>query len=926
MASSFVKTQLFFKRLLLERVSNPDIYKDFNSKFSINLNYDLTDGDLDYLLQIIIHNEYLYNINIRLSDTLKDSHILNKLLSKINTKKQFTYLNFYIKYLNDNLFFEFTNFILNINSSVTSFKLQMKYKNKDTEEKYTKIILKNLIKNENLNIYNLYFVDCSFSSYENMTLLNELLIKNKNKIKNIYLYNSIIYNNNFIADVSSLKTFEISYFNLSQIKFFHKEKLNLSNNNISLDGIQIISEYIKNQNCTLQKLNLNNNYIGDEGCTILSKGIKKNKSLKTLNLSQNNIIFLGLINIANSLNSKSVDGIYNHTIKKLDFSRNSIGNQALIDFCEILKNEPEERFIKINFQYNSLTDLSINQYGEFIQKYINLTFLSLTNRISYDNQINFLKYCKRLTNIKKIMIQNFKFFDEHSKLFNEILLNNKNIENIFIYYNSILYPESIKNISSGIEHNKNLTQIYLTQCNIGDEGAIILSNALFTNFNINQIHLDENKIGEEGAKAISEKLLGKISLKKLILSHNLIDSKGAFYIGKNLAEAQGIQNLFINSNEIGDEGCEFISKGLEKNISLVQLNINNNGITNKGIKSIAKVMIGKENFMILSIADNQIQNVEDELYKLLDWCKNVVISSNPLSKEGIIKLFQGTEKNKLFKDLRFKILDEDIEYNFKTSNENLKNFDLSYNNKMNISLLKHVLDLKNISQLNIQSNKIGDKNISIIVKYIKDNNIRIKVLKMQSNCIGLEGSNGIAELLKSNKYLTSINLAGNPLGYKGVKKICNAIESYPNELEELLLNFTQCNNYCSKDIYNMLINNNKLKVISLIGNFLNNEGIDIILSSLRINNSLKELSIGENRNINAKGFENLPSYLRFNNNLISLEIKSSRLNDDILRDISKTLKNNKKIIILNLIDNKFGYLAIMKFGLYIKKNDVINFL
>ena len=144
MASSFVKTQLFFKRLLLETVSNPDIYKDFNSKFSINLNYDLTDGDLDYLLQIIIHNEYLYNINIRLSDTLKDSHILNKLLSKINTKKQFTYLNFYIKYLNDNLFFEFTNFILNINSSVTSFKLQMKYKNKDTEEKYTKIIFYNI--------------------------------------------------------------------------------------------------------------------------------------------------------------------------------------------------------------------------------------------------------------------------------------------------------------------------------------------------------------------------------------------------------------------------------------------------------------------------------------------------------------------------------------------------------------------------------------------------------------------------------------------------------------------------------------------------------------------------------------------------------------------------------------------------------------
>ena len=927
MSSSFVKTQLFFKKLLLERVSKPDIYKDFKSKFSLNLDYDLTDENLEYLLQIIISNEYLYNINIRLSDTLKDVKILNKLLRKINAKRQFTYLSFYIKYLNDDLFSDFCNFILNLNSSVTSLKLQMKYKDKATEEKRIKTILENLIKNENINIYNLYFISCRFSSYENISLLNELLIKNKNKIKNIYLYSSIVYNNNFTVDVSSLKTCEISYFNLSQIQFFPKEKLNLSNNNISLDGIQIISEYLENPNCTLKKLNLNSNYLGDEGCTILSKGIKKNKSLITLNLSHNNIIYIGLLNIANSLNSKSEDGIYNNTIKKLDFSRNSIGNQALIEFCEVLDNEPDERFIKINFQYNyCLTDSSINQFGEFIQKYPNQTFLSLTNRISYVNQIKFLNYCKKLTNIKKIMFENFKFFDDNSKIFNEILLNNKKIEEIFIYYNSTLSPEDIIDISPGIEHNKNITQIYLTQCNIGDEGAIALSNALFNNINITKIHLDENKIGETGVKAISEKILGKISLKTLVLSHNLIDSKGALYIGENLAEAQGIQNLLINSNNIGDEGCEFISKGLEKNSSLVQLNLNNNYITNKGIKYIAKALLGKENFMTLSITDNKITDIEEELYKLLDWCKNVTISSNPLSKEGIIKLFQGTENNKLFKDLRFKIIDknEDVEYNFKASNKNLKNFDLSYNHYMNISLLKHVLDLENISQLNIQSNQIGDKKISIIANYIKDKSIKLKIIKMQSNFIGLEGSKAIAELLKNNQYLISINLAGNPLGYKGVKNICNSIQSNPNVLEELLLNFTQCNNYCSKDIYNMIINNNTLKNISLIGNFLNNEGIDIILSSLRINNSLKELSIGENRNNNAKGFKNLASYLRFNNSLISLEIKSSRLSDDVLRELAKTLRDNKKIISLNLIDNNLGYLTIIKFGLHIRKNDVIN--
>lgn len=923
MSNNYAKTQLFFKRLLLERISNPDQYKDFKTKFSLNLDYDLSNEDIDYLTQIIKKNEYMYNINIRLSDSLTDPQILKNLFNEISIRKQFTYLSFFIKYLNDELFSEFINFISNMSSSVTTIKLQLKYKDKVIEEKRMRNILENLTKNGNLKIYNLYFIDCYLGSYENTNLFNEFITKNKNKIKNISLYSSSVYDNNFNIDISDIKNVEISFFNLSKIQFLPLQKLNLSNNNISLEGIRIISDLIENPNCTLIKLNLNNNYLGDEGCTILSYGVKKNKSLITLNLSKNNIISEGLINIAYSLNSTNEDGIYNKTIKKLNFSRNYISNSTLIDFCEILGDEPEDRFIKLNFQYNNITDFSISTFGEFIQKFPNLTFLSITNRISYKNNIEFLKCCKNFTKIKRIMFQNFRFNEDNSKIFNEILLNNKNIENIFIYYNSFINPEDMSAISSGIENNKNLLQIYLTQCNIQDEGAIALSNALYNNINITQIHLDENKIGEEGAKAISEKLLGKASLKKLILSHNLINSKGAQYIGENLADSQGIQNLLINSNKIGDEGCEFLSKGLEKNKTLTQLNINNNGITNKGIKFIAKAILGKENFMNLSIADNKITDIEDELYKLLDWIK-ITISANPLNKEGIIRLFQGTEKNKLFKSLRFKILDENIDYNFKCFNKYLKDFDLSYNNIMNISLLKHVLSLENISQLNIQQNKIGDENISTILKYIKNNNIKLKTLKLQSNFIGEKGSLAIAELIKNNKYLKNINLASNPLGYKGIKNICNAIELYPNILEELLLNFTQSNNYCSKDIYNMLCKNNRLKTLSLIGNFFNNEGIDIILSSLRKNNSLEELSIGENKNINSKGFTNLGSYLRFNKSLITLEIRASHLSDEILKDLGKTLKDNKKIISLDLIDNELGYQYIIKFGLYLRKNDIIN--
>jgi hypothetical protein len=116
------------------------------------LDYDLFDEDLEYLNNVIEGTVYMYNINIRLSDTLTDPIILNKLLETISLKKQFTYLSFFIKYLDDDLFLSFTNFLSKMNASVTSFKLQLKYNDRELEEKRMKQILENLIKNDNLNI------------------------------------------------------------------------------------------------------------------------------------------------------------------------------------------------------------------------------------------------------------------------------------------------------------------------------------------------------------------------------------------------------------------------------------------------------------------------------------------------------------------------------------------------------------------------------------------------------------------------------------------------------------------------------------------------------------------------------------------------------------------------------------------------------
>ena len=326
--------------------------------------------------------------------------------------------------------------------------------------------------------------------------------------------------------------------------------------------------------------------------------------------------------------------------------------------------------------------------------------------------------------------------------------------------------------------------------------------------------------------------------------------------------------------------------------------------------------------MEIILSGNKITEIDSDFYELFNWLKIIKISDNPLNQSGIVRLFQGSEYNRLFKSLKFKYNSED-DYHFKCFNTNIKNIDLSFNRNINISLMKHILSLKYLSQLNLQMNNITDEDLSKIVNLIKENNTPIKDLKLKNNKITSKGSIYISDLIKNCKNLKILDLSYNDLKSEGVKNICQAIISNNNILEQLIINGNKCNDYCSDDIFNMLINSRKLILLSLNGNFFTNKGIDKILSSLKKNNTLKQLSIGENK-IDQRAFVNLPNYLKFNKSLVVLEIKSSRLNDESLYELSKVFGQNNSLGNLNLIDNNLGFEGIAKFGQYTSKNRFIN--
>ena len=916
MSSNKLKdAQLFFKDLLPERVKNISQYKEYSTKFCLDLlDYDLNDQDISKITQLIVDTDKLTSLKIRLSYTLTDKTILNRLLRKISLKTQFTSLSFYIKYLKDDLLQIFIDFIGKLEFTLNSLELSMKYNNAKKEGEILKNILIHLIKNENSGITDINFTECAFNTKENLDLLNQLIQKNK-KLKNLFLYKKKIFNNTFPTDITHLQKVEIIQCGISQIRFFPSEVLNLSKNNIGIFGLEYIANNLKNKSCTLKKLNLSNNYIGDEGCIILGDCFKYNKSLFSINLSGNNILDDGVIHIAKNLKSE-----INATLKKINFKNNSITSKGIIQFCSILKSEPINRFNKIDFSVNYLDDLGLSEYGYFIGRFENINSLVLSDRFSKNSLNNFFTYCEGLTNIKKIIFSQINLTEESSNHFSQILLNNKNIEKLFIYTNRNLH-DGILDISQGIQHNLKLTYLSLKTCFIGDSGSEALASALFKNIFIKDIDLDDNKISTKGIKALCEKVLGKISLVRINLSHNLINEEGSAFLKNSLLTANALEYFNISSNLLKDEGCINIAQGLENNKAIKELYLDNNAIENKGVEELGKFLKNKENLMCIGLSSNNITEITEDFSKLFEWVKIIKIADNPLYPSAIINIFQSTAKNRLFKKLRFKCNDK---YLFKSinMNDNLKVFDLSYNENINIHLIKNILNLKNISKIYLQKNNINDTDIQRISQYITEFKSHLKELHLQSNLIGVNGSEYLAELIKNNKYLKVLNIIDNPLQSQGIINICNAITNYPNEITELLINSTKCNDYCIENIAYMLKTNKKIIIFTATENIFTNKGVDKILSTLRTNNTLLQISIG-NKYINSSAFNNLADYLSFNKSLLYLEIKSSKVDDNIIKKLAKMLLINKTLSYINLIDNLLTREGIISLGQYLNKNQSI---
>lgn len=235
----------------------------------------------------------------------------------------------------------------------------------------------------------------------------------------------------------------------------------------------------------------------------------------------------------------------------------------------------------------------------------------------------------------------------------------------------------------------------------------------------------------------------------------------------------------------------------------------------------------------------------------------------------------------------------------------------------------------NISEINLEENKINDNGILILshalksnhinlitlglsynvisdvgVKYISDAlkiNKSIKTLGLYNNNIGNLGVGYLGDMLKYNNTIESINLSKNIFLYDGLKLLIEGI-IVNRKLKTIGLEFLNIYDDGAILIRELLINNNIIEGINISNNQICDEGFCSLVDGIMINTKLNKFSIRRNH-ISDIGIKKLSENIQFNSSLNFLFLQENSIGNQGANLILESLKSLENQIVIYLYDN-----------------------
>ncbi|PFX15250.1 Protein NLRC3 [Stylophora pistillata] len=243
---------------------------------------------------------------------------------------------------------------------------------------------------------------------------------------------------------------------------------------------------------------------------------------------------------------------------------------------------------------------------------------------------------------------------------------------------------------------------------------------------------------------------------------------------------------------------------------------------------------------------------------------------------------------------------------------NLMELDLSSNkiSDRGVSLLCNLLrdGQRKITMIDLNSNEIKDQGVSHLSEALKDVNCKLTKLCLGGNYITYQGASHLQDALKNvNCKLTELDLGGNGIGDIGVSLLSEALKDANCKLEKLDLSETDLADQGVSHLFEALKDVNcKLTELDLCGNMIAFLGASYMCVALKnVNCKLKKLNLRANELGNQGVFHLCDALKDENCKFTELDLRGNEVADEGLVHLCDALKDeNCSITNLDLSFNK----------------------
>jgi len=402
---------------------------------------------------------------------------------------------------------------------------------------------------------------------------------------------------------------------------------------------------ISTQCCELQTLNLRGNKLGNVGAAAVAEALP-NCAMTLLDLSYNNITYDGIVvitgalrdqktqlcnlklsgNIIDTASARAITEALESNVKLVDLSLMQCGIDAAAAsalFEGMCKNTALGALRVGGNQFGSgnlAEDPSFALLAKLLTCHPTLQILHLDNtKMGRAASVGLADVISR-SNLVELVVQGNNINDQGMDALCRAMKKGTNLVNLSMS-NCNLGRQSGIHLAKMLQRDKQaLTSLDLSNnslCNFGMfyDGIAALSDAILSHTSLRNLNLERNQLRNMGCWSLA-KMIGdsRCRLECLNLASNEIRARGATAIFNAVALSQCVTHLSMRNNIIDSDCVSALQGLLLTNRVLQSLDLENNDLCERSGKLIAAALVGNETLSMISLIMNEFRIKEAELW------------------------------------------------------------------------------------------------------------------------------------------------------------------------------------------------------------------------------------------------------------------------------------------------------------------------